>query len=96
MNEPLVIVREQVARFAGVQVSDLLKPSRGPRKVYWARQVGYWVSRETTPSGYKAIARAYCRANHSTVVAGVKVVERNMHPDLIALRDACKQLVGPA
>jgi chromosomal replication initiation ATPase DnaA len=94
MNEPLAIIREQVAIHAGVTVADLLKPSRGPRRVHWARQVGYWVSRETTPSGYKAIARAYCRANHSTVVAGVKVVERHMHPDLERLRETCRALVS--
>lgn len=94
MNESLAIIREQVARHQGVNVSDMLKPNRGPRRVHWARQVGYWVSRETTPAGYKAIARVYCRANHSTVVAGVKAVQRLMHPDLEKLRDACRELVS--
>lgn len=93
MNDPLAIIREQVARYAGVPVADLLKPSRGPRRVHWARQVGYWISRETTASDYRSIAKAYCRSNHSTVIEGVRVVRRYMHPDLERLRDHCKAMV---
>ncbi len=94
MNEPLAIIRDQTARFAGVTVSDLLKPTRGRRRVHWARQVGYWVARETTGSSYPEIARAFGRSSHTTVLEGVRVVKRHMHPDLEALRDSCRALVS--
>lgn len=96
MTEPLSIIREQVARFAGVPVAALVQEGRGRRRHHWARQIGYWISRETTGASYRQIARAYGRAEHTTVRAGIRVVERHMCPELAELRDTCRAILEAA
>lgn len=99
MNEPLAIIREQVAIHQGVPVADLLRAGRGIRQHHWARQVGYWVSRETTSASYREIAQAFGRAEHTTVIEGIKRVQWWREHDIAiaahlnAIREACASLI---
>lgn len=76
MNEPLALIREQVAIHCDVPVAAILNPGKGTRRISHARQLGYYVSRETTGASYPAIARAFGRTGHATVFAGVTAIQR--------------------
>jgi chromosomal replication initiator protein len=102
MNEPLAIIRDQVAKHCDVPVAAIMKPGKGTRRISHARQLGYYVSRETTGASYPAIARAFGRKGHATVFSGVSAIQRERrNPTFSAavssLVEHCREmLAGPA
>lgn len=47
-----------------------------------ARQIGYWILRQTTNLSYMQIANRFHRADHATILHGLTIVEKNRSTDL--------------
>ena len=74
-------VQEAVAARVGLSVDDILSPSRSA-PVARARQLAMYLTRELTDLSLPAIAHAFNRRDHTTVIHAIRKVEQG------ALRDA--------
>ncbi len=74
-------VQEAVAQRLGISVDQLLSPRRTAR-IAKARQLAMYLTRELTDLSLPAIAEAFNRRDHTTVLHAIKRVERS------ALQDA--------
>ncbi len=73
-------VLSTVARHYGVRVSDL-KSSRKTREVTHPRQVAMYLARRLTRASFPEIGKAFGNKDHSTVVKGVKRLDRVLQED---------------
>lgn len=71
---PMQRVIHEVARFAGMQPSDIIGPSRRSNFVR-ARQMAMLICKDYTDASYPAIGRTF-RRDHSTVYYGVEAASR--------------------
>jgi chromosomal replication initiator protein len=78
-------VQEAVASRLGLSVDDLLSPSRTAR-VARARQLAMYLTRELTDLSLPAIAQAFNRRDHTTVLHAIRRVERTALEDAKVLR----------
>jgi chromosomal replication initiation ATPase DnaA len=67
-----------VSAATGVSVNDMVSPRR-IRRVCEARQVAYFVARTMTARSLPEIGRAFGNKNHTTILHGIRKVERNAH-----------------
>jgi chromosomal replication initiator protein len=73
-------VQEAVAARLELTVDDLLSPSRTAR-IARARQLAMYLTRELTDLSLPAIARAFNRRDHTTVLHAIRRVERKALED---------------
>ena len=78
-------VQEAVAARLGFTVDDLLSPSRTAR-VARARQLAMYLTRELTDLSLPAIAQAFNRRDHTTVLHAIRRVERSALEDATVSR----------
>jgi chromosomal replication initiator protein len=78
-------VQEAVAARLGFSVDDLLSPSRTAR-VARARQLAMYLTRELTDLSLPAIAQAFNRRDHTTVLHAIRRVERSALEDATVSR----------
>lgn len=71
-------VQQAVAKHFGLKVSDLTSERMGRRESR-PRQIAYYLSRELTSRSYPVIGRAFGNRDHSTVIRGIKQVDKWMH-----------------
>lgn len=70
--------------------------ARREQPIARARQVGMYLARELTPMSYPAIGRLFGKRDHTTVIHGVRLIERLMVEDaefaaaVNKLREECK------
>jgi chromosomal replication initiator protein len=92
-------VQEAVAARGDLSVDELLSPSRTAR-VARARQLAMYLTRELTDLSLPAIAQAFNRRDHTTVLHAIRRVERSALEDASvsrALEELTTQLrSGPA
>jgi chromosomal replication initiator protein len=69
-------VQEAVATRLGIDIDDLLSPNR-TAPVARARQLAMYLTRELTELSLPAIARAFNRRDHTTVLHAIRRVERS-------------------
>ena len=69
-----------VARHYGIKVSDI-KGSRKTRDVTHPRQVAMYLARKLTRASFPEIGKAFGNKDHSTVVKGVKKLDRVLQED---------------
>ncbi len=69
-----------VARHYGIKVADI-KSSRKTRDVTHPRQVAMYLARKLTRASFPEIGRAFGNKDHSTVVKGVKKLDRVLQED---------------
>jgi chromosomal replication initiator protein len=69
-----------VARHYGIKVADI-KSSRKTRDVTHPRQVAMYLARKLTRSSFPEIGKAFGNKDHSTVVKGVKKLDRVLQED---------------
>lgn len=80
----------EVERVTNIHLYDLLSPCRA-RPVVRARQMYYWLATRVTRQPYTMISRICGRKDHSTVIHGIKKVDRlreTFEPELSLLLDA--------
>ncbi len=65
----------QVAKKHGITVVDILSERRA-RRFAWARQEVYWRASKETLASLPLIARATRRADHTTVLHGIRAHEK--------------------
>jgi chromosomal replication initiator protein len=73
-------VQEAVATRLGLSVDDILSPSR-TAPVAHARQLAMYLTRELTDLSLPAIAEAFYRRDHTTVIHAIRKVERGALED---------------
>jgi len=73
-------VLSAVAGLYGVKVADI-KGSRKTREVTHPRQVAMYLARRLTRNSYPEIGRAFGNKDHSTVVKGVKKIQKIIRQD---------------
>lgn len=78
-------VQEAVAARLELSVDDLLSPSRTAR-VARARQLAMYLTRELTDLSLPAIAQAFNRRDHTTVLHAIRKVERSALEDATVSR----------
>jgi chromosomal replication initiator protein len=69
-----------VARHYGIKVADI-KSSRKTREVTHPRQVAMFLARKLTRASFPEIGKAFGNKDHSTVVKGVKKMDRLLQED---------------
>jgi chromosomal replication initiator protein len=85
-------VQEAVADRLGVSIDALLSPSRAA-PIARARQISMYLTRELTDLSLPAIAEAFNRRDHTTVLHAIRKVERRALEDA-ALARTLEQLRG--
>jgi chromosomal replication initiator protein len=85
-------VQEAVADRLGVSIDALLSPSRAA-PIARARQISMYLTRELTDLSLPAIAEAFSRRDHTTVMHAIRKVERRALEDA-ALARILEQLRG--
>jgi chromosomal replication initiator protein len=78
-------VQEAVAARLGLSVDDLLSPSRSA-PIARARQLAMYLTRELTELSLPAIAQAFNRRDHTTVLHAIRRVERSALEDATVSR----------
>jgi chromosomal replication initiator protein len=73
-------VQEAVAARLGISIDELLSPSRTAR-IARARQLAMYLTRELTDLSLPAIAQAFNRRDHTTVLHAIRRVERSALED---------------
>ena len=73
-------VQEAVASNLGLSVDDIVSPSRSAPLVR-ARQLAMYLTRELTDLSLPAIAEAFNRRDHTTVLHAIRRVERSALED---------------
>jgi chromosomal replication initiator protein len=73
-------VQEAVAARLEISVDDLLSPNRTAR-IARARQIAMYLTRELTDLSLPAIAEAFNRRDHTTVLHAIRRVERSALED---------------
>ena len=74
------IVQETVASRLGISLDALLSPSRAA-PIARARQIAMYLTRELTDLSLPAIAQAFNRRDHTTVIHAIRKVERRALED---------------
>ena len=69
-----------VAAEFGVRTIDV-RSQRRNRAAVRARHTGMWLARHLTPCSYPEIGRLFGRRDHTTVMHGVKAIDRHMLDD---------------
>ena len=69
-------IQEAVATKLGLSLDDILSPSR-TAPVARARQLGMYLTRQLTDLSLPAIAQAFNRRDHTTVLHAIRKVERS-------------------
>jgi chromosomal replication initiator protein len=90
-------VQEAVATRLGLSVEQLLSPSR-TAPVARARQLAMYLTRELTDLSLPAIAQAFNRRDHTTVLHAIRRVERSALEDASvsrALEELTSELRSP-
>ena len=75
VRSPLQAIVAEIADKHAVSVADLRSPLR-IHKLVRARQEGYWRARMETDASLPQIARAFGRADHTTVFYGLRTYAR--------------------
>ncbi|HEY1237325.1 MAG TPA: helix-turn-helix domain-containing protein, partial [Solirubrobacterales bacterium] len=78
-------VQEAVSARLEISIDDLLSPTRTAR-VARARQLAMYLTRELTDLSLPAIAQAFNRRDHTTVLHAIKRVERSALEDATVSR----------
>ncbi|MDX6699000.1 MAG: chromosomal replication initiator protein [Solirubrobacteraceae bacterium] len=93
----VAVIQAAVAQECGLDVDDLVSPSRAAR-VSWPRQLAMYLARELTDATLPAIGRAFGGRDHATVLYAVKRVRERIaaDPDAYDLaRSLSERLHGP-
>lgn len=91
-HRPTVQIQELVALSYGLNPKAMTGKSREPRHV-WPRYVAMYLTRELTHRSLFSIGCAFGHRHHTTVLHGLRVVERRMaadpldEADVLALRE---------
>jgi chromosomal replication initiator protein len=67
-------------RFAGITVNDI-NSDRRPGEVIMPRHVAMYLARHLTLKSYPAIGRAFGDRDHTTVLSGIRKIERLARED---------------
>jgi chromosomal replication initiator protein len=71
------VIVEATSKLFGISREELLSSSR-TRPLVNARQIAMYVCREITDLSYPAIARAFGKSDHTTVIHAVQKIEKLM------------------
>ena len=93
----IALVQREAARAAGIEVSDLIGPSRSAKPLQ-ARQLAIYLSRELTPSSLPEIGREFGGRDHTTVLSSVRRVDQRLvsNPELALQLDQLRQAIHSA
>jgi chromosomal replication initiator protein len=93
----IALVQRETARAAGIEVSDLIGPSRSAKPLQ-ARQLAIYLSRELTSSSLPEIGREFGGRDHTTVLSSVRRVDQRLvsNPELALQLDQLRQAIHSA
>lgn len=92
---PIRVIVDAICERFNLTYEELTSERRHLRLTQ-ARGVGYYIAKELTTLSYPAIARAFGRTDHSTVLVGISRVEKRLEggPHMLATGAAIKELIG--
>ena len=92
-HRPTMQIQELVAVSYGLHPNAMTSRNR-ERRVTWPRQVAMYLTRQITNRSLPAIAKAFHKKDHTTVIHAIRAVEKRMREDdftaadVAALREA--------